>query len=1059
MSDGETEVAIAKVADAVTGVTTELTKLRKRRGGNAGYVRKVIGEVQILVNGTSKDRKIQLDARKDILSDKENVLKDYHEKIMDHLETDEDIEKEVHAHSDLATDIRKCLHSINNSCEPKLIDSFSPKASSTSARLPKLQLKSFDGDPLEFLPFWDSFSSAVDSNNSLDDISKFNYLKGLLEGKAKACLLGIDTTAANYKVAVNLLQERFGDPQSIINSHMDTLLSIQPLKSDSVGDLRKLYDLIEVHTRSLEFFGIATNNYGPILNSIVMAKIPRNIKLDISRQMPQGKWDIVRLMDIFKKELVARERCDQFENLTENMNSDFSTPSSTLFTGSTKPLFCTYCKSHDHTSNQCNIITDIAARKKFLQEGRRCFVCLRVGHTGKVCFSQYTCFRCKGKHHISICDQKGIPTGERNDDNQSNQSNGGTSLMISMHNKVLLQTASGMVSNANGNNWTGVKMLFDNGSQRSFIKKDLVRRLNLKSIRSEALTIKTFGSVADSIQKLDVVNVSVKGKFGGNDKRVIEAYVVPVICAPVAHQSIQMAVNMYPELKDMRLADNNVIKSNKEVELLVGANFYWNCITGRTRRISKSLVACESVFGWILSGSLQGNDADINVSSVNLSSTHALKVACEKIPSNDSLCDIKLNSEPYIVPLPCKPETEMLPDKFSTCVARLSNSSSLRLRKDPGLLEDNDNIIKQQFDRFLNKNEEGKSVKYFVKQPVDTWITRRTVLICVSGYDPLRWLALVTALFKLFFHVICMDKLKLDEPLITPDLSSKWQGLDAIASVSIKVHRHYLWNNFTNNSTVNLHGFCDISIWAYAVIGFIVVEIDGECKGQLVARETKVTPNQKIILPRSELCAYILLANLIFSVLSAFNGVLSISQVSWRESLCFIHCIKGKDRLHDVSIAINARTLILLPKDGHLQLLLTKAHEFANHSRPVEKFQPIEVRCTEIDQHELERDDVTKAEKTERSGRKWNISTDMAMIFIKTSVILMDDFELRSTENVTDDVIRESETEQHEPESGDVTITEKTEIQCCASVTRIFVKRSALSINKSINDDQVHAHA
>ena len=157
MSDGETKETDAKVADpkagAVMGDTMELTKLKKRRGGNARYVRKVIGEVLTLLNGTSKDMKIQLEARKDILSDKEKVLKDYHEKIMDLLEADEDIEKEVHAHSDLATDIRKCFHSIN-SCVPKTSDSLAHKASSTYARLPKLRLKSFDGDPLEFLPFW-----------------------------------------------------------------------------------------------------------------------------------------------------------------------------------------------------------------------------------------------------------------------------------------------------------------------------------------------------------------------------------------------------------------------------------------------------------------------------------------------------------------------------------------------------------------------------------------------------------------------------------------------------------------------------------------------------------------------------------------------------------------------------------------------------------------------------------------------------------------------------------------------------------------------------------------
>lgn len=46
--------------------------------------------------------------------------------------------------------------------------------------LPKINIKSFGGDPLQWLTFWDSFSAAIDKNHGLSDIEKMNYLNGML---------------------------------------------------------------------------------------------------------------------------------------------------------------------------------------------------------------------------------------------------------------------------------------------------------------------------------------------------------------------------------------------------------------------------------------------------------------------------------------------------------------------------------------------------------------------------------------------------------------------------------------------------------------------------------------------------------------------------------------------------------------------------------------------------------------------------------------------------------------------------------------------------------------
>ena len=97
---------------------------------------------------------------------------------------------------------------------------------------PKLNLKRFSGDPLAYQSFWDSFQSAVHNEESLDDIVKFNYLKGQLDGRAALAIEGLALTAANYREAVRLLEERFGDEQMIVGAHMDALFALEPLQTE-----------------------------------------------------------------------------------------------------------------------------------------------------------------------------------------------------------------------------------------------------------------------------------------------------------------------------------------------------------------------------------------------------------------------------------------------------------------------------------------------------------------------------------------------------------------------------------------------------------------------------------------------------------------------------------------------------------------------------------------------------------------------------------------------------------------------------------------------------------
>ena len=79
--------------------------------------------------------------------------------------------------------------------------------SSVRVRLPKLEMRKFDGKLHEWQEFWDSFESAINKNDSLGDVDKFSYLNRLLVGPARSAIAGFALTSANYGSAVELLNK------------------------------------------------------------------------------------------------------------------------------------------------------------------------------------------------------------------------------------------------------------------------------------------------------------------------------------------------------------------------------------------------------------------------------------------------------------------------------------------------------------------------------------------------------------------------------------------------------------------------------------------------------------------------------------------------------------------------------------------------------------------------------------------------------------------------------------------------------------------------------------
>ena len=97
-----------------------------------------------------------------------------------------------------------------------ILDSMPAQTSrSQTLKMPTLQTPTFNGDPLEFEPFWDQFQARVGQKKDVSDVDKLQFLKSCLKGSARDRIKNLPSTAANYKIAVDTLKSRYGDPEKV----------------------------------------------------------------------------------------------------------------------------------------------------------------------------------------------------------------------------------------------------------------------------------------------------------------------------------------------------------------------------------------------------------------------------------------------------------------------------------------------------------------------------------------------------------------------------------------------------------------------------------------------------------------------------------------------------------------------------------------------------------------------------------------------------------------------------------------------------------------------------
>ncbi|CAD7082106.1 unnamed protein product [Hermetia illucens] len=179
--------------------------------------------------------------------------------------------------------------------------------------------------------------------------------------------------------------------------------------------------------------------------------------------------------------------------------------------------------------------------------------------------------------------------------------------------EVLLQTAT-IIASSNSSS-VPVRIILDGGSQRAFVKENIVTKLQLDTHDTVKLRILPFGDSNNSEPKL-FKRVRIKLRSLHSDEAIeILAIVVPEICST----AFQYVRSTELDILGLKLADTSYLNETEfEIGMLIGADIYWSIVKDDFKRITDNLVAIDTIFGWTLQGPISTQGTSVTSTNLNV---------------------------------------------------------------------------------------------------------------------------------------------------------------------------------------------------------------------------------------------------------------------------------------------------------------------------------------------------------------------------------------------------------------------------------------------------------
>ena len=558
---------------------------------------------------------------------------------------------------------------------------------SSCAKMPKLVITKFDGTHQDWIRFWGQFEAQIDKS-SVDPVTKFSYLKELVEVKVRKQIDGLPFTEEGYDKAKHLLDKRYGQTSEVVGAYVRNILEMPTIRERDVTKIHAFHDTLLYNVESLQTLGSLGKLDAAVRFTFDKLGVIKN-ELAMTNEN-WGEWTFVQFVEALGKwtknnPIVKDSHSGKFH---KEKGRSFLANRDDTSAGRSKG--CLFCSSEAHRAVNCDKVVKPEERKKILAEKHLCFNCAGGKHRAAECKSKGKCQVCQGKHHTSICDKNEKPREPGMTANHI-----GRSTVI--HPVVVVRI-----------NGYKFRALLDSGASHSYASSTAIKLTNakLKSTGLRQIAMLT-GVTTRTMQVYDVKMHSLSGDF---DLDVNATKIERTELLSLENPKYDEMMRNYPHLEGVHMDDDD----NKEllpIHLILGANDYAKIRTSEGLRVSRSgePVAEHTKFGWSIMSS--GADQEVSlgclaVNSVtdydNLSALDVLGLADTTGQQSNVLGEFKeqlTRSEEgwYETALPWRPNHPPLLSNKNGSIQRLN--SLLRKLKRTDMLAEYDAVIREQVEQ------------------------------------------------------------------------------------------------------------------------------------------------------------------------------------------------------------------------------------------------------------------------------------------------------------------------------------------------------------------------
>lgn len=535
---------------------------------------------------------------------------------------------------------------------------------SDRANLPKLSLPKFAGQFEDWPSFWDQFRSLV-HDRELPPVDKLIYLKSSLVGEAAASIQQYTTSAANYEPAMAALRKRYGSPQLLIGLFASRLLDMRPVQDGDLDGFRTLVQgfsnsLRQIKALGAELSGAALAEGGLpdlLLAPMLLKNLPPAAALLWTRAHSQDRYDLEALLKFSEEEVQGLEALE-FGRRTERSRTEASRPREStslaygpgprrsarasptvaaLVVSSPRGRVCRCCDRESHPFVDCPRYMGMtpSARKDELRRLQRCLRCLASHDPGHNCLRPGTCGACNGAHHWSVCvDTRPTtprPGARPRHPPTSGPSHGPHSPVYQAPAEpasrtpvlstvpaltstvpdpdepcVFVRMARARLSNPSTGRWVYVHVYVDEGAQRSYIRDDVARTLDLElGPRRDMETGGFYNSVHKHRTQMATFNLE-----GPGGTLSLRAWTVDQVCPPIRQERLQP---LPPSLTNLGPWADEYDGGTRQISVLIGAD-QTQMVLGGSASYADAPTITATLFGLMPFGPYWGTRASSGVS-------------------------------------------------------------------------------------------------------------------------------------------------------------------------------------------------------------------------------------------------------------------------------------------------------------------------------------------------------------------------------------------------------------------------------------------------------------